>query len=202
MSCHLLIVFCNSNSDLPDKGKRHGVFRWNHLLIQIIGLDELQSISMDASRGRISWHGSGSVRSAACVGVPGLPPMSALVCCCFYFAFCKRCGELLDSGGARPAGFPYRKGNAFGSGRSAEAMCRSDSEHFAASTLRIVKPPFFVFEQNKAILQMRDAVPVFVPMTVLSFEGPFNGSHSHVGSRQRASYLRLLHACVERLDVQ
>ena len=92
----------------------------------------------------------------------------------------------------------HRKGNTFGSGRSAEAMCRSDSEHFAASTLRIVKPPSFVFEKNKAILQMREAVPVFVPMTVLSFEGPFNGSHSHVGSRQRASDLLLSHACVDR----
>ena len=64
------------------------------------------------------------------------------------------------------------------------------------------EPPSFVFEKNGAILQMREAVPVLVPMTVLSFEGPFNGSHSHVGSRQRASHLRLVHACVERLDVQ
>ena len=58
-----------------------------------------------------------------------------------------------------------------------------------------------VFEKNTAILQMREAVPVLVPMTVLSFEGPFNSSHGHVGSRQRASDLRLSHACVERFDV-
>ena len=62
-----------------------------------------------------------------------LPVQACLVCrqCphvssfFLYFAFCKRCGELLDSGGAHPAGFPNRKGNAFSSGRSSGATPKS-----------------------------------------------------------------------------
>ena len=51
--------------------------------------------------------------------------------------------ELLDSGGARPAGFANREGNAFEGERSAKATCRSDSELFAASTWIIFETCFF-----------------------------------------------------------
>ena len=58
----------------------------------------------------------------ACLVCRQCPHVSSLF---LYFAFCERCGELLDSGGAHPAGFPNRKGNAFSSGRSSGATPKS-----------------------------------------------------------------------------
>ena len=39
--------------------------------------------------------------------------------------------------------------------------------------MKNVQTYFLRRRKNGAILQMREAVPVLVPMTVLSFEGPF-----------------------------